>query len=146
MAGTRSYVSGNFMFNLDGVKCGFIKSVEGGDATAEVVEEKSGPDKFTKKHLGPLKYEDLTLSIGFAMEQNVYDWIAASWQRELRAQGRLDRHRGREPPGAQRASVLPRTHQRGDDSRARRSLEGAGLPVREPLPGIHPRRARRAGR
>ena len=81
MAGTRSYVSGNFMFNLDGVKCGFIKSVEGGDATGAVVEEKPGPDKFTKKHLGPLKYEDLTLSIGFAMEQNVYDWIAASWQR-----------------------------------------------------------------
>ena len=58
MAGTRSYVSGNFMFNLDGVKCGFVKSVEGGDVTAEVVEEKQGPDKFTKKHIGQPKYED----------------------------------------------------------------------------------------
>ena len=80
MAGTRSYVSGNFMFNLQGVKCGFLKAVDGGAISAEVIEEKVGPDFFVKKHIGQPKYEDIELTIGFEMVQDVYDWIAASWK------------------------------------------------------------------
>jgi phage tail-like protein len=80
MAGTRSYVSGNFFFNLDGVKCGFVKAVDGGDISAEVIEEKLQAGTFTNKHIGQPKYEDIVLTIGFEMAQNVYDWIAASWQ------------------------------------------------------------------
>ena len=80
MAGTRSYAAGNFFFNLDGVKCGFVKAVEGGGISAEVIEEKVGPDYFTKKHIGQPKYEDITLTLGFEMMQDVYDWIAASWK------------------------------------------------------------------
>jgi hypothetical protein len=79
MAGTRSYVSGNFMFNLQGVKCGFLKAVDRGAISAEVIEEKVGPDFFVKKHIGQPKYEDIELTIGFEMVQDVYDWIAASW-------------------------------------------------------------------
>jgi len=79
MAGTRSYVSGSFMFNLQGVKCGFLKAVDGGAISAEVIEEKLGPDFFVKKHIGQPKYEDIELTIGFELVQDVYDWIAASW-------------------------------------------------------------------
>lgn len=78
MAGTRSYVSGNFMFNLDGVNCGFVTSADGGDAVGEVVEEKPQPGSFTKKQIGALTYDDIELNIGFGMAQDVYDWIAAS--------------------------------------------------------------------
>ena len=81
MAGTRSYAAGNFFFNLDGVKCGFVKAVDGGAISAEVIEEKGQADLFTKKHIGQPKYEDLALTIGFEMVPNVYDWIASSWQR-----------------------------------------------------------------
>ena len=35
----RSYVAGSFMLVLDGVKCGFVKSIDGGAVTAEVVTE-----------------------------------------------------------------------------------------------------------
>ncbi len=80
MAGTRSYVAGNFFLNLDGVKCGFVKSVDGGAITADVVEEKLKDSYFAKKHIAQPKYEDITVSFGFNMAQNVYDWIAASWQ------------------------------------------------------------------
>ncbi|HVN60648.1 MAG TPA: phage tail protein [Gaiellaceae bacterium] len=80
MAGTRSYAAGSFFFNLQGVKCGFLKAVAGGDISAEVVEEKTGPDYFTKKHIGQPKYEDIELTIGFDMVQDVYEWIAASWK------------------------------------------------------------------
>ncbi len=75
----RSTVSGNFFLNLDGVPCGFVKSVDGGGITAEVIHELSGPSHFVKKHIGPLKYEDFTLQIGLSMTKAVYDWIAASW-------------------------------------------------------------------
>ncbi len=79
MAGTRSYGTGGFFFNLNGVKCGFVKAVDGGAVSAEVVEEKHKADTFTKKRIGPVKYEDIALTLGFEMAQDVYDWIAASW-------------------------------------------------------------------
>ena len=80
MAGTRSFAAGNFALNLDGVACGFVKSAEGGDAYSEVVETTSGPSAFTQKHIGGVKYDDIALNIGFAMAQNVYDWIEESWK------------------------------------------------------------------
>jgi hypothetical protein len=75
----RSYASGNFFFELDGVTCGFIKSVEGGSASAEVINEPAGPSHYVKKHIGNPKYEDFSLQIDLSMEKSVYDWIAAAW-------------------------------------------------------------------
>jgi len=79
MADVRSYVSGNFFFQMDGVKCGFVKSVDGGTITAEVINEPAGPQYFVKKHIGTPKYEDFTMQIGFSMSKAIYDWIQASW-------------------------------------------------------------------
>jgi hypothetical protein len=76
----RSYVSGNFMFNLQGVKCGFIKSISGGDISADVINEAVGPDYFTKKHIGGVKYGDFEMQLGFSMSKPVYEWIEASWK------------------------------------------------------------------
>jgi phage tail-like protein len=80
MAGTRTFATGSYFFNLQGVKCGFVKAVDGGGVSAEVIEEKLGPDYFVKKHIGQPKYEDVVLTIGFDMVQDIYDWIAASWK------------------------------------------------------------------
>ncbi|MGZ4354398.1 MAG: phage tail protein [Gaiellaceae bacterium] len=80
MPGVRSYAVENFMLTLDGVQCGFVKSVGGGDVSAEVIQEPVGPSYFVKKHIGQPKYEDFTAQIGFGMAQAVYDWIAASWK------------------------------------------------------------------
>jgi hypothetical protein len=86
----RSYVAGNFMFELQGVKCGFIKSVEGGAISAEVINESVGPDYFVKKHIGQPKYEDFTMQIGFSMTKAVYEWIQASWkQNYMRKDGAI---------------------------------------------------------
>ncbi len=79
-ADTRSYASGNFMFDLAGVSAGFVKSVEGGNVSADVVTEPVGPDYFVKKHIGQPKYEDFTMQIGFSMNKALYDWISASWK------------------------------------------------------------------
>lgn len=73
----RPYTAGRFFLQLEGTSCGTIQSVEGGEATAGVIQE-AGPEFFMAKHLGPLKYEDISLSLGFSMGKPVYDWIAAS--------------------------------------------------------------------
>jgi phage tail-like protein len=75
----RSYVSGNFFLTLDGVKCGYLKSIAGGGVSAEVIQEPAGPNYFVKKHIGQPKYEDLTLQVGFSMSKPLYEWIAQSW-------------------------------------------------------------------
>jgi T4-like virus tail tube protein gp19 len=80
MAGTRSTASGSFMFNLDGVPCGFVRSAEGGDAVGVVVEEGSKSGVFTKKHIGKVKYDAVELSFGFDMTPDIYEWIEASWK------------------------------------------------------------------
>lgn len=79
MPGVRSYAVENFMLALDGVQCGYVKSVGGGDVYAEVVQEAAGPSFFFKKHIAGTKYEDFSVQIGFGMAQVVYDWISASW-------------------------------------------------------------------
>jgi phage tail-like protein len=80
MAGTRTIAAGNFALNLDGVTCGFVKSAEGGDAYADVVTITDGASHVTQKHIGGVKYDDIDLSIGFGLGQDVYDWIAATWK------------------------------------------------------------------
>jgi phage tail-like protein len=76
----RSYVAGNYMLVLDGVKCGFLKTVDGGGITAEVINEPVGPDHFIRKHIGKPKYEEFVIQVGFSMGKPVYEWIAQSWK------------------------------------------------------------------
>lgn len=78
LAPIRPYVAGNFAFTLDGLNCGFIKSVDGGAITAEVIKETVGPAYFVKKHIGPPRYEDFAIETGWWMNSAVYDWIQAS--------------------------------------------------------------------
>lgn len=75
----RSYVSGNFMFSLDGVNCGLLKSIDGGGIAAEVINEPAGPSYFVKKHIGQPKYEDVSMQVGFSMTKGIYEWIKQSW-------------------------------------------------------------------
>jgi len=75
----RSYVSGNFFLTLDGVKCGFIKSVDGGGISAAVINELPKPSSFVKKHIGQPKYEEFVVQVGFSQSMKLYDWISQSW-------------------------------------------------------------------
>jgi hypothetical protein len=86
----RSYVGGNFMFQLDGVKCGFVKSIGGGAVKAEIVKEPTGPDLITRKHILSPRFEDFEMEIGFSMSRAIYEWIEASWRmNHLRKDGAI---------------------------------------------------------
>jgi hypothetical protein len=75
----RSYVSGNYFLILNGVKTGFIKSVDGGGISAEVINEPAGPSSFVKKHIGQPKYEDFAIQVGFSNSKELYEWISQAW-------------------------------------------------------------------
>jgi hypothetical protein len=75
----RSYVSGSYFLSLDGAQCGFLRSVDGGAISAEVINEPASPSYFTKKHIGQPKYEDVALRLGFSMTSDIYNWISDAW-------------------------------------------------------------------
>lgn len=67
-----------FALQLDGAFAGWLSSAEGGYAYGEVVTEKFGADGITRKHIGAVKYEDITVTCGTGMSKAFYDWIKAS--------------------------------------------------------------------
>ena len=75
----RTFVSGNYYFMLGSDKCGYLKSVDGGAISGEIVNEPAGQTYFVKKHIGQPKYEDISVQFGFSMGTPVFKWIAESW-------------------------------------------------------------------
>ncbi len=81
----RSYVVSRYALTLDGVNCGFLKSVEGGNITAEVIQEPVGPDYIVRKHVGKPKYEDFEIQVSIgSMSKPLYEWIRQSWSANYR--------------------------------------------------------------
>src|SRR4030095_14619772 len=66
---------GRVSVQIGDAPAGWVQSAEGGAAFADVVTEKPGPDGVAHKHLGPLKYEDITMATGTGMSKMFYDWI-----------------------------------------------------------------------
>ena len=78
-AAQRSYVSGNFVLELDGVQVGLVTGVEGGFPFGDVVKE-TGEDVFVKKHIGFPGYRDIRFEIGPGMDKSIYNWIGQALQ------------------------------------------------------------------
>ncbi|MFL5402468.1 MAG: phage tail protein [Gemmatimonadales bacterium] len=75
----RGYTAAKYGLALDGVQVGFVKSVAGGPAPAVVIEETVGPGSEVKKHIGPPRYEDIAVNIGWDSKL-LLDWAATSWK------------------------------------------------------------------
>ena len=75
----RSYVSGNFALSLDGGKnIGMLKTAQGGQIYGEPVAENTD-GLYAKKHIGNVKWADITVQMGFTLPPAFYQWIADSW-------------------------------------------------------------------
>jgi hypothetical protein len=83
-AGRRSaaqqYASSRFQLELAGEPSGFVAGVEGGDAYAPVVTDKTGA-----KQLGRVAFDDVGFRVGLSMGSRMYEWI------ELTLRGRQPR-------------------------------------------------------
>ncbi|HEX4460890.1 MAG TPA: phage tail protein [Polyangia bacterium] len=75
---SRSFTAGKYALDLDGKFAGWIQSVEGGYATADVVVEKVATDLIWHKHIAGVKYDDITLNCGTSMSTAFYSWLQNS--------------------------------------------------------------------
>jgi hypothetical protein len=77
MATDHSYVGGRYLLELDNVEVGFVQTVAGGSASAEVITE-GAPVR--GKHVGKPKYDDIVLTVGLPLPKRLSDWIASAWK------------------------------------------------------------------
>jgi len=86
----RAYGVGKYALELQKTRAGWVKEVDGGHASAEVVVEKIGSDHLHHKHLGTLKFDEITFKCGAGMSQNLYNWIDASFNQRANTECRQD--------------------------------------------------------
>jgi hypothetical protein len=86
----RSYTVGKYGIELQHTFAGWVNSIDGGHASREVVVEKIGTDALHHKHLGPLKYEEITFKCGTGMSAGLYDWIRTGFNQTSNTRGRED--------------------------------------------------------
>jgi phage tail-like protein len=79
--GPRAYSAGHFALELGEELVGVLRDVGGGGIKADVIEFQSGTSGDMFKNLGAVHYEDLTLQTAFSLGKPLYDWIAASWNK-----------------------------------------------------------------
>ena len=75
LAPAHSDTAGTSVLGLSGLYAGTLVSAEGGDATADVIEEKLPANPLVQKYLGGVRYPDIELQCGAAMERTFFDWI-----------------------------------------------------------------------
>ena len=84
----RSYVAGHFILDLDGAQS-LLGACDGGGTTSEVIED-TDPKGVARKHIGGVKYEDISVTCGTGMSKNMYEWLKASFDKSpLRRNGAL---------------------------------------------------------
>jgi phage tail-like protein len=74
----RAFTAGRYAVLLDGGMAGWVQSVEGGHAAADVASAGIAQ----RKHIAGVKYEDITVSCGTGMSKPMYEWIKSSFDRK----------------------------------------------------------------
>lgn len=66
----------NLMLELDGQTAGFVRSVQGGNAFADIIAEPVGPDLIQRKRPGPVRFEDLVIDVAVDRDAKALNgWI-----------------------------------------------------------------------
>jgi hypothetical protein len=84
----RAFGQGKYALDLDNVKCGWVSDVDGGHAVADVVTEKLGGDWLAKKHIGNVKYEEISFKCGTGMSKALYEWIDTGFNQTHNQEGK----------------------------------------------------------
>jgi hypothetical protein len=78
--------AGQIELALEGVRCGNLFSVEGGEISAEVVSILAAGHPFPKKHLGVTHYADFVVRFGFGLDDRLYHWVTRTLAGKLAPQ------------------------------------------------------------
>lgn len=80
---SKSYTAGHFELLIDGHKTTtFLKSVEGGWAKANLVDDPAGGNSDRVKHLSTVEVEPLSFEFGLSGSTHILEWIQGSWNRQ----------------------------------------------------------------
>jgi hypothetical protein len=80
----RSYSAGSFELAIDGHPTqAYVKSVDGGNAKANQVQEPIGAFQEKIRHLSTVEIDPFSLEIGMAGAEPILKWIRQSWRREF---------------------------------------------------------------
>jgi hypothetical protein len=80
---SKSYTAGHFELQIDGHKTTtFLKSVDGGWAKANVVDDPMGGNSGRVKHLTTVEIEPMSLEFGLSGSTHILEWIQGSWNRK----------------------------------------------------------------
>lgn len=74
----RAYPVNRFRLEIDGNHSGWLQTAEGGQASAEAVQERLSGGYPVRKHPGNVKFDDLTITCGTGMSKQFYEWVKAS--------------------------------------------------------------------
>ena len=74
-----SNTSGYFALRLAPQDLTLLAGAEGGDIFADVQSVLAQGYDFPEKQLGPPKYSDFSVQLGWATSSSLFDWIATSW-------------------------------------------------------------------
>jgi len=76
-ADPHDFNTGRFGLDLGNGWETFVKSVDGGNIVGEVVREVNSAPYYQKKHIGNVKYEEVSFKIGLP-SKGVYDWLTGT--------------------------------------------------------------------
>ncbi len=83
MTTPRSFTSGHFELTIDGHQSSaFVKSVDGGWARAQVVDDPNGSTNSRVKHISTVEVEPFSIECGMTGAGDVLKWIQGSWNRQ----------------------------------------------------------------
>jgi hypothetical protein len=79
----RSYTSGHFELLIDGhASTAYLKSVDGGFAKAQLVDEPVGPSNERIKHTSVVDIDPFTIDFGISGANDILRWIQGSWNKK----------------------------------------------------------------
>jgi hypothetical protein len=79
----RSYTAGHFELLIDGhASTAYLKSVDGGFAKAQLVDEPVGPANQRIKHTSVVDIDPFTIDFGISGANDILKWIQGSWKKK----------------------------------------------------------------
>jgi T4-like virus tail tube protein gp19 len=80
---SKSYTAGHFELLIDGHKTTtFLKSVDGGWAKANIVDDPIGGNSNRVKHISSLDVDPISVEFGLSGASHILEWIGGSWKRQ----------------------------------------------------------------
>jgi hypothetical protein len=77
----RSYATGYFEIEIDGVRAGLLQKIGGGNFEAELVKLPMSDNYYGRRHVANPKFDEISVTCGIAMGEAFKEWVKSSLDR-----------------------------------------------------------------